>query len=988
MTPKGESSSHAPTAGAAEQTRMALPAWLDHFNLRDLKVLFRCWAAAWVATLLIFIGPALQSIGIATFFGALVLYIVPPAGILFVYLLASLTLLAGMCLGWAWGLLTMKAALAARPSSQTQARLQQLQQAVVTQASQSGQSATAVTQQLIHDGFMLDARVTVVFYVMACVFVYMMSRLRVANNKFALAQIFSIIITDLFLLFGPTLPSFTALLPKVLIEPGAIGIGLGAACCVLFFPQSTSYALLTKMEQLLRLGQVPVKCTQARLHGEDLNLQQLVDTKSKGIGALKALEPLLAFLPLDISRGHWGADDLKVLQQALRKTLVASLSLLNYHIARIHDDENIARLARHDAILANNDSGEKKNQAIGHHQIQESHNLLHAFQDAEETAIRARTLEALQHSTQPLLQAISSAIDISIETINTVNNRRWLRAPSQTQMDQQITRVKDALETLSRIRASSITATTEALIDSHAEIFDDEGNFKFGGMGGMHVLRGIIIGMVIEERILTLAEATQKLIEQILWLLENRPKPRLWIPSRLQYAFAWVGTGSVPTPMSAAAGNTATDPEALEERTREADRRLRISRGYGIPQRTRITRIVISIYQWLFNPAGMYALRMVVVTIATSIPSSLPHTAGFFYREKGIWGVITAQTTLLVYMADFTMALISRLVGTVVGGVLGMVAWYIGSGHGPGNAYGLGAITAAMTVVLMWWRIFLPPTLAMAAIMSGATFVLVVGFSYDDGHIQQYGLPGRGYEAFWKRLVTVLLGFVAATVVQLFPRPPSATRHVCQTLSNSVRTISDHYALVLSHWARADPEHPIATVAEKITLEMAETLLSLKAPIGLLRFEMSFGPFNRKTLSRTQSLLEDMNQALGRLLVLSTTLPLNLQQRLMERVGFMNDYTVGDIMAVLGVIEQALKAGAALPERLPTPLVKRCYEAWAQQHQTAELSKTLVRDENYRRYCVAISSYLKFLASIDELVLVLKAALGESHIVDRGEELV
>ncbi|EHA28153.1 hypothetical protein ASPNIDRAFT_43533 [Aspergillus niger ATCC 1015] len=742
MTPKGESSSPAPTAGAAEQTRMALPAWLDHFNLRDLKVLFRCWAAAWVATLLIFIGPALQSIGIATFFGALVLYIVPPAGILFVYLLASLTLLAGMCLGWAWGLLTMKAALAARPSSQTQARLQQLQQEVVTQASQSGQSATTVTQQLIHDGFMLDARVTVVFYAMACVFVYVMSRLRVSNNKFALAQIFSIIITDLFLLFGPTLPSFTALLPKVLIEPGAIGIGLGAACCVLFFPQSTSYALLTKMEQLLRLGQVPVKCTQARLLGEDLSLQQLVDTKSKGIGALKGLEPLLAFLPLDISRGHWGADDLKVLQQALRKTLVASLSLLNYHI---------------------------------------------------------------------------------------------------------------------------ITTTTEALIDSHAEIFDDEGNFKIVGMGGMHVLRGIIIGMVIEERILTLAEATRKLIEQILWLLENRPKPRLWIPSRLQYAFAWVGTGSVPTPMSAAAGNTATDPEALEERTREADRRLRISRGYGIPQRTRITRIVISIYQWLFNPAGMYALRMVVVTIATSIPSSLPHTAGFFYREKGIWGVITAQTTLLVYMADF---------------------------------------------------------------------------------------------------------------------------HVCQTLSNSVRTISDHYALVLSHWARADPEHPIATVAEKITLEMAETLLSLKAPIGLLRFEMSFGPFNRKTLSRTQSLLEDMNQALGRLLVLSTTLPLNLQERLMERVGFMNDYTVGDIMAVLGVIEQALKAGAALPERLPTPLVKRCYEAWAQQHQTAELSKTLVRDENYRRYCVAISSYLKFLASIDELVLVLKAALGESHIVDRGEELV
>ncbi|OJJ66383.1 hypothetical protein ASPBRDRAFT_49009 [Aspergillus brasiliensis CBS 101740] len=990
MTPGENSSKHTPTAGVAERAPMALPAWLDHLNLRDLKILFRCWAAAWVATLLIFIGPALQKIGIATFFGALVLYIVPPAGILFIYLLASFTLLAGMCLGWAWGLLTTKAALAARPSSQTQARLQQLQQEVVTQARQSGQSTTTVTQQLIHDGFMLDARVTVVFYVMACVFVYAMSRLRVANNKFALAQIFSIIITDLFLLFGPTLPSFTAMLPRVLIEPGAIGIGLGAACCLLFFPQSTSYAVLTKMEQLLRLGQVPPKCTEARLHGGDLSLQQLVETKGKGISLLKALDPLLAFLPLDLSRGHWGADDLKALQQKLRKTLVASLSLLNYHIARIHEDENIAKLAQHETALADgDDSTEKKNQPIGHHQIQQSSNLMHAFQKAEETAIRTRTLEALRRSTLPLLQAISDAMETSIETIHIVNNRRWVRAPSQSHMDQQIARAQDASENLRRIRATSITATTEALIESHVEIFDEQGNFRNGDVGGVHALRGIIIGMVIEERILTLAEATQQLIEHILWLLQNRPKPRLWIPSRLQYALTWIGTGSVPTPMSDSAGNTATDPEDLEERTREADRRLRISRGYGTPQRTRTARTIISIYQWLFNPAGMYALRMVVVTIATSIPSSLPHTAGFFYREKGIWGVITAQTTLLVYMADFTMSLVSRLVGTVVGGVLGMVAWYIGSGHGPGNAYGLGAITAAMTVILMWWRIFLPPTLTMAAIMSGATFALVVGFSYDDGHVQQYGLPGRGYAAFWKRLVTVLLGFVAATVVQLFPRPPSATRHICQTMSNCVRTISDHYALVLSHWARADdPDHPIATVAEKITLEMAETLLSLKGPIGLLRFEMSFGPFNRKTLSRTQSLLEDMNQALGRLLVLSTTLPLNLQDRLMETVGFLNDNTVGDVMAVLGVIEQALKAGAALPERLPTPLVKRCFEAWGGQHRTAELSKTLVRDENYRRYCVAISSYLKFLASIDELVLVLKAALGESHIVDRGGEVV
>ncbi|PWY87392.1 hypothetical protein BO70DRAFT_378043 [Aspergillus heteromorphus CBS 117.55] len=975
---------------SARRPRVVLPAWLDHFNRTDLKVLFRCWTAAWVATLLIFITPVLHRIGIATFFGALVLYIVPPAGILFVYLLASLSLLAGMCLGWAWGLLTMKAALAARPASQTQARLLALVHQAAAQAQQSGRSVATVAQELVHDGFMLDARVTVVFYVMICVFVYAMARLRVANNKFILAQIFSTIIADLFLLFGPTLPSFTASLAEVLVEPGAIGVGLGAACCLLFFPQSTSYAVLTKMEQLLRLGRAPLECTVSRLDGDALSLSHLIETKAKIIGTLKAIDPLLAFLPLDFSRGRWNADDVRSLQQPVRKALLATLSLLEYHLARIHSDQNAERLEATDASPPNSSAPEKRDRAVGHHQLQASAEMMHAFRSPEEEAIRERTRQALRHSTIPLLQASSGALDVVAESVRVVNSRRWIGAASQAEIDQQAARAEHTLDALRTTRASSLAATTEALIESHSEMFDAEGWFVNTGLGGAHALRGIVIGMVIEERILAVAQATEGLLDQIQWLLRNRTKTRLWIPSHLQYALSWLSSGSVATPMAESAGTTAVDPEELEQQqqqqTAEAERLLRISRGYGTPQRSRLTRGIIAGFHWLFNPAGMYALRLVVVTIATAIPSALPHTAGFYYREKGIWGVITAQTTLVVYMADFTFSLGSRAAGTVIGGVLGMVAWYIGSGLGPGNAYGLGAITAAMTAVLMWWRIFLPPAFTPSTIMSGVTFVLVVGFSYDDGHTQQYGLPGRGYTAFYKRLVTVLLGFLAAFVVQLFPRPPSATRHICHTLSGTVRTLSDHYALVLSHWARADPSHPLATVADRITLELAETLLSLTGPIALLRLEMSIGPFHRRTLQQTQSLCGNMNQALGRLLLLSTTLPLDLQSRFQHTVGLNDDFIVGEIMAVLGVIEQALKAGVALPERLPTPLVKRCVEAWQREHRVAELSKDLVRDENYRRYCVALSSYLKFLAAVDELVLVLKGGLGEAHVVDRGED--
>jgi hypothetical protein len=103
-------------------------------------------------------------------------------------------------------------------------------------------------------------------------------------------------------------------------------------------------------------------------------------------------------------------------------------------------------------------------------------------------------------------------------------------------------------------------------------------------------------------------------------------------------------------------------------------------------------------------------------------------------------------------------------------------------------------------------------------------------------------------------------------------------------------------------------------------------------------------------------------------------------------VGFLDDHVIGDIMAVLGVVRLSLKTGASLPERLPAPLIRNFYKAWYAKHRTAMLNTTLIRDENYRRYCVAVSAYLRFLSAVDDLVLVVKGAVGECHVVMQWED--
>jgi hypothetical protein len=70
--------------------------------------------------------------------------------------------------------IAMKAALAARPAAETQAKLQALGQHAYSVANSTGQSVAAIEQQLIFDGWMLDARVTAVYFCLICFLIYVL----------------------------------------------------------------------------------------------------------------------------------------------------------------------------------------------------------------------------------------------------------------------------------------------------------------------------------------------------------------------------------------------------------------------------------------------------------------------------------------------------------------------------------------------------------------------------------------------------------------------------------------------------------------------------------------------------------------------------------------------------------------------------------------------------------------------------------------------
>ncbi|KAE8361491.1 hypothetical protein BDV27DRAFT_132999 [Aspergillus caelatus] len=959
-----------------------LPSWLDHFNAHDLKVLFRCWAATWVAALLMFVGPTLHTIGTETFFACIVLFILPPSGILLIFLLGEFTLLIGMSLAWAWGVIVMKAALAARSPSQTQAQLAALQQQASTQANASGQSIASEAHILVLNGFMLDAPVTAVFFVLICLFIYFMARLRTSNPKFALLQIYAIIISDLFLTLGPSQPSFYGTLPVSLIKAAAVGVGLGFVASILFIPQSTSHTFFTALEGLLKLAKQPLEFTISSLENdsEKLDVQALQKVKAEIVAAYKAMELAIAFLPLDCSIGRWNADDIKTLRGPIRQSMMSSLLLLEYHSARLVGQKRLqGLLATSDAEDTLDYANGRRPREVGRYQLMQSAQFLQALRSPESEAIRSETVEVLRGSVKVILPACLDAITAISECIHTQSSGGWFTRPSNDKHERLLHRCSTSLEALKSTRSTFTTETTERLLQLHADLFDETSHLPTFGNLAIHPFRGVMFGMVFETQILFVTDALEKLLERIIQLCQGRTKDKLWFPVGIRYAAAWAFNGNVTAPIPGQ--SNVIDPNIVDKQAKEAQRRLRISRGYGVKRRSGLARSIIATNEWLFNSDGLYALRMIVLTVALAIPAVIPSSAGFYYREKGIWGLIMGQTTLLVYMADFTFSMISRTIGTVVGGVLGLLVWYTGSANGPGNPYGLAAISAAVLAVLMWGRLFFNPTLLQATIMSAATCILIVGYSFDDTHIAQYGNPGFGYNVFWHRLVLVLIGFAAALIVQLLPLPPSASRHITKTLSNTLQTLSDHYALVLSCWNKSDSN--VGLVAGKVSIEVDELLASLEGSIALLRLEFSGSPFDSQSLAQMKSICQEINWALGRLIFLSVSLPVELQDRLTHLAGILDHRNIGDIMAVLSMVEQALKTGNALPEVIPTPLLNRCHEYWQNSSLEIIQYRDLIRDKNYRKFCVAVSSYLKFLSKIDELVLVVKGSLGESHIISK-----
>ncbi|KZT25918.1 hypothetical protein NEOLEDRAFT_1156070 [Neolentinus lepideus HHB14362 ss-1] len=351
---------------------------------------------------------------------------------------------------------------------------------------------------------------------------------------------------------------------------------------------------------------------------------------------------------------------------------------------------------------------------------------------------------------------------------------------------------------------------------------------------------------------------------------------------------------------------------------------------------------VSGVYEWAKTVEAIFAVKYVVLTLGLWLPA--------VFHNSASEAVIMAQMTLDVYVSDQIFSYFTRLVGTFLGLIVGLLVWYIG------NTYGIAISFGVFMMPTMFVRLFAPPVLLGGVITTAVTITLVVGYSWIDGHLKTYGTPGR-------RWVLVIIGSAASSIIMMLP-PKSGRKAVRLRNATTIKRIGNLYSLLISRWIASNAPQD-ATSKKSVffradAVSIAQQLQALKGmtPIakweGSIRGRWSFEDYDRLVNVQIQMLgnLAQFGGALGHI---------NEEWRLamLHRTRVLNPNFIADILSLF-----ALPLHEVLPQTL--------FERLAHHHQRGTKTREALTDVQQldQFYSLDYMIYANGMTAVLELIVV------------------
>lgn len=738
---------------------------------------------------------------------------------------------------------------------------------------------------------------------------------------------------------------------------------------MVIFPRSATGLVLAEVSGITEVLSEFLAAFELSLLYPDAELLRgrLHDAQGKLIAHYKSAQGLVGFLGIDATFGALSAQDIKSLWESLLPVMYATNSLLAGCL--IHADHHAVSKQFHAVIRdALHEAPDTDGGINGQSRSEKREEPLGDLKQGEVNREKSSLTDLRRQNIN-----LAGACKDAATALSTLQSRFGIGLKQHSTSDV----LQDSEQTASSLRTVLSNAAGPTAETTENTSAAEHSGHDAGDVGPW--LEQSIHDVVVQARLRALADALEVWLSAHIHLAQSRSRKRFWLP----------GQGKPPShpnekqDKGSNGSGTTSDSQAAsneDEKNDNADsifRQLDTTLPTGGRQRNRAGQVLKGVITWFTNTEGAFALRTLICTIGLAVIAVVPASAGFFYREKGLWGLIMSQTGLAVYGGDFVFGVIARVVGTILGGVVGMVAWYIGAGNGPGNPYGIAAIMVPIIIALVGFRLFLPAQYAQAAIMAGATIMLVVGYSWSDTHIPSYGNPGVGYTVFWRRTLLVLTGFAAAALVTLVPKPPSANRHYRRVLSDQLTKLDNMYGLFLR---RSEPDGTNKAV-ERSAISILTTLLDTRAKLPNTRLEYSSSNIDAETLQGLANGALNLTRSIATIILNKARLQPEFKRRFNDVSGVTDQRLSYETRARIAMIKSGLLTSTPLPPTLPLLSTQR-YEKQELANSIRVLARDMksgaYSDHDLQPYCACIVALTDIYQNLDNMVELLHKVLGET----------
>ncbi|ORX36047.1 hypothetical protein BD324DRAFT_651951 [Kockovaella imperatae] len=908
-----EKESESSTKGSKMSAK--LPPWLlkGLKNGRQWKTFIRCLVALFAALILMLCNKTLQLQGQAAFFSLILAMIIPPSFALSLYIFAFMTLAMGMLFGWAWGCASMASAIRARDKVLLASQYEKVESGF-----SADQNIDAQFQESVFRGAFLDPRSSTVMAVFFFVGTYFLAWIRATKPRLQvmLFCLFGTILLDVMSLYGPLFPTAQYLLPRILLIPTAFYFAIALATTLLIFPQSLNHQLTTSIiDTTLRPILSQLKLQDEVLKGDPGHSAHIREQAEKARGirrgivaAIGGLQGQMAMLQLEVTRGQISGANLAKTFDKVKQVGGTSHVLASFIILLEQDLSTREHVDKHGGIAL-----KSRMQGIEKHRKQGT-----SLQDL---------FPILESSTRDLRQAIENGISGTIDWLNIINHSRWKAAPKDaTDMASRQATLDHLRETLAEYRKSK----SFELLEQVKDLFDPSGDLK---PGQTHILRSSSFALfrchVFTTALISFGIMTVELLEFLLDVEKSNPRARIQWPAAFAKMLA-----------SAANDREASNPLQLgTDNEDDTGSELTLVDKPDKPKRTwpkdadaedprngfqRFGRSASAFGKRLISPQGLFALKYAIISVALQVPFLCHNSAFFVYSEKGLWAVIMAQMGLGVYPGEQIAGFVARVIGTAGGLINGMVIWYIGApGKGHGNPYGIAAATMVFVSPFMFIRLVCPPQSMAIWLMIAVMSVFVVGYSWVDEHVVQVANSGAGAALAGRRALLVLIGFAAAFIIMLFPRPLSAKRDVRLTLARCISSTSDLYSYIIQsieNDTEVEDESREKDVVMKRIDRIRGQFVGVMGQLSVIEQKIAFasfepgvrGPWPKKRYEAIFRAQLGLLNALALLGFAHARLKPQWARRL-ERTNLMNPDFIADSLHHFYLLHSSLEAGRPLP---------------------------------------------------------------------------